>query len=70
MLDLDRIRATESSDSGVSHRSESKHAYRAVINEKKVMRVLMAKKFVSGSTELNQMIAVLLTEVMKKNRKL
>lgn len=34
------------------------------------MRVLKAKKFVSGSSSQNQMITVLLTEVMKKNRNL
>ena len=65
LLELDKT-----SDSAVSHSSESKHAYRDKIDEKKAKRVLNANKFVSGSSELNQMISVLLTEVMKKNRKL
>ena len=67
-LDLDRT--SESGNSCVSHRSESRHAFRDKIDEKKVKRVLAAKKYVTGSSEHNQMIVVLLTEVMKKNRKL
>lgn len=46
------------------------HAYRDKINEKRAKRILRAKKFVASASDMNQMIAVLLTEVMKKNRKL
>ena len=67
-LDLDRT--SESGNSCVSYRSESKHAFRDKIDEKRVKRVLNAKKYVTGSSEHNQMIVVLLTEAMKKNRKL
>ena len=56
--------------SNTSVRSESKGAYKEIIDEKRAKRVLMAKKYVTDSSELNQLIAVLLTEVMKKNRKL
>ena len=51
-------------------RSESKRAYRKAIDEKRAKRVLQATKYVTDSSELNQLIAVLLSEVMKKNRKL
>ena len=69
-LHLDLDRTSESGNSCVSHRSESRHAFRDKIDEKKVKRVLNAKKYVTGSSEHNQMIVVLLTEAMKKNRKL
>ena len=51
-------------------RSVSSFGHKKELNEKRARRVLNAKKHVSGSSELNQLMTLLLCDVMKKNRKL
>ena len=51
-------------------RSVSSFGHKKELNEKRARRVLNAKKHVSGSSELNQVMTLLLCDVIKKNRKL
>lgn len=53
-----------------SHHSESSHKFTTDFNEKKTKRILKAETYVSKSGQLNQIVTLLLTKVLKSNKRL
>mmetsp|Transcript_19701 Transcript_19701/g.26652 ORF Transcript_19701/g.26652 Transcript_19701/m.26652 type:complete len:138 (+) Transcript_19701:443-856(+) len=49
---------------------ESQHCFREDVNESKAKKILKAQNYVSKSGELNQLVTLLLTKVLKENKRL
>ena len=56
--------------SNTSVRAESTYVFKEKIDEKKAAKLLAAKKYVTDSSELNQLVTHMLTQVIREQRKL
>ena len=69
MTELLGLKKDDDVDSILSH-AESEHRYKENFNETKAEKVLKAQKYVSSSSEANQLITLCLCHVLKKNKRL
>ena len=63
-------RHSSSGNSLKSVHSESRRKFNEPINELKAKRILKAERYVSSSSELNQLVTTLLTKILKENKRL